>query len=232
MRISVIIPTLNEEENIGTLLERLRSYGGNTLEEIIVVDAGSEDQTARIAEKEGAKVFYSEQKGRAPQMNLGAQKAKGNILYFVHGDTLPPKCYSTSIQKALADQYPIGCFRYQFKSDRKLLKINAFFTRFRMIWCRGGDQSLFIKKEIFEAMQGYREDYCIMEDFEFILRARKEYPFKIIPKNMLVSARKYEENSYMRVQVANLIVFNMFRLGYSQEAMVRMYRRLLKKVKN
>lgn len=232
MKISVIIPTLNEEENIGRLLQRLRSCGGKALEEIIVVDAGSEDQTTLIAEKGGAVVLHSQQKGRAPQMNLGAQKAKGDLLYFVHADTLPPKCYSASIQQALVDQYPVGCFRYQFKSDRKLLKVNAFFTRFRMIWCRGGDQSLFIKKEIFEAMEGYREDYSIMEDFEFIQRARKQYPFKIIPENMLVSARKYEENSYLRVQVANLVVFNMFRLGYSQESMVRMYRRLLKNVKN
>jgi len=163
---------------------------------------------------------------------LGAKNAQGNVLYFVHGDTLPPTCYMQSIEEALQEEYPIGCFRYQFQSNRKLLKINAFFTRFKMIWCRGGDQSLFIKKELFEEMKGYREEYKIMEDFEFILRARKIYPFKIIPKDMLVSARKYEENSYLRVQIANLIVFNMFRLGYSQEAMVQMYRRLLKQVKN
>lgn len=232
MQTSVIIPTLNEADNMADLLRRLRTCGGDQLKEIIVVDAGSQDKTIEIAKQEGAKIIQSQRKGRAPQMNLGAKEAAGDILYFVHGDTLPPECYMQSIEKALTEKYPVGCFRYQFKSNRKLLKVNAFFTRFKMIWCRGGDQSLFIRKDIFEELQGYREDYQIMEDFEFILRVRKVYPFKIIPKDMLVSARKYDENSYLRVQIANLIVFNMFRLGYSQDAMVRMYRRLLKKVKN
>ena len=232
MQTSAIIPTLNESENISNLIHRLRHCGGAELVEVIVVDAGSNDETIALAKEAGAKVIQSNRKGRATQMNLGAKVAQGEILYFVHGDTLPPECYMKSIRQALKEEFPIGCFRYQFKSDRRLLKINAFFTRFKMIWCRGGDQSLFIRREIFEQMEGFREDYQIMEDFEFIIRARKTYPFKIIPENMLVSARKYDENSYMRVQVANLIVFNMFRLGYSQEAMLRMYRRLLKQVKN
>ncbi len=232
MQLSVIIPTLNEAENIGPLIKRLKTCDNGQLNEVIVVDAGSKDQTIEIAKKLGAKVVNSPTKGRAPQMNYGAKMAKGDILYFVHGDTIPPDCYMTSIQEALENQYPIGCFRYQFKSDRKLLKVNAFFTRFKMIWCRGGDQSLFIKKDIFEQMKGYRNDFMIMEDFEFIIRARKAYPFKIIQKDMLVSARKYDENSYLRVQFANLIVFNMYRFGYSQEAMVNMYKKLLKQVKN
>jgi len=232
MKLSVIIPTINEAENIGLLIDRLRNYGNGQLEEIIVVDAGSKDETVEIAQNHGAKVVKSPSKGRATQMNYGAKIAKGNTLYFVHGDTLPPDCYLTSIQKALEDQYPIGCFRYQFRSNRKLLKINAFCTRFKMIWCRGGNQSLFIKKDIFEQMKGFRNDYMIMEDFEFILRAKKKYPFKIIPKYMLISARKYDKNNYLQVQVANFIVLNMFSFGYSQEAMLKMYRKLLREVKN
>ena len=232
MKISAIIPTLNESENIGKLIEQLRTHGGDQLLEIIVVDGGSTDHTVEIAEHLEVKVLSSPKRSRASQMNLGASAAKGDVFYFIHADTLPPDCYMTSMVKALEHGFPIGCFRYQFNSNKRILKINAYFTRFSMLWCRGGDQSLFIKKVLFENMNGFREDYQIMEDFEFILRARKKYPFKIIQKDMLVSARKYEENSYLRVQMANLLVFNMFRLGYSQEAMVRMYRKLLRAVKN
>jgi rSAM/selenodomain-associated transferase 2 len=232
MKLSVIIPTVNESEHIANLLGKLEAMESHQLREVIVVDGGSTDNTIDIAKRFGVKVLNSPQKGRAPQMNLGAQAASGDILYFVHGDTLPPDTFIRSIEKALKQDFPIGCFRYQFNSPKKILRINAFFTRFKMLWCRGGDQSLFIKKEVFEKMGGFREDYIIMEDFEFIVRAQKEYPFKIIPENMTVSARKYEENSYLRVQIANLIVFNMFRFGGSQKAMVKMYRRLLKSVKN
>ncbi len=231
MKISVIIPTLNESENIGTLIKRLQEGGKESIEEIIVVDAGSDDNTMEIAQQQGAKTLMSPRKGRAPQMNLGAQKAKGDVLYFVHGDTLPPACYLESIEKAIQEDFPLGCFRYQFNSDRKLLKVNAYLTRFKMAWCGGGDQSLFIKKTIFEKMKGFREDHMIMEDFEFTYRARKKYPFKVIQKDMLVSARKYDENSYLRVQFANFVVFNMFRLGYSQEALLKTYRKLLKAIK-
>ncbi len=233
MNISVIIPTLNEADNINRLIERLKEYGGNQLVEIIIVDAGSQDGTIETVKKlQGVKLLNSPQKGRAFQMNYGAERAKGDLLYFVHADTLPPKCYMQSIIESVTNGFPVGCFRYQFNSPKKMLKINAFFTRFPMLWCRGGDQSLFVKKEVFGTLQGFRNEYQIMEDFEFIIRARKKYPFKIIQKDMLVSARKYDENSYMRVQIANLIVFNMFRFGYSQEKMVKTYRRLLKQIKN
>lgn len=232
MRVSAIIPTLNEAEHISRLLDRLQKYGGAQLLEIIIVDAGSEDETVKIAHSKDVKVVRSPQKGRAFQMNYGAREAQGEILYFVHADTLPPKCFMQSIKKAIDEDYALGCFRYQFDSPRKLLRINAFFTRFPMLWCRGGDQSLFIKDEVFNALNGFREDYQIMEDFEFIIRARQAYRFKIIPENMLVSARKYHENSYLRVQIANLVVFNMFRFGYSQEAMLKTYRKLLRQIKN
>ena len=227
MKVSVIIPTLNEAENLPLLLERLQEGGAEALTEIIVVDGGSSDATCTLAKDGGALVLKSRKKGRAPQMNYGARQAQGDILYFVHGDTLPPRSYLENIKAALAEDFPVGCFRYQFDSPRWLLKINAYFTRFDRIWCRGGDQSLYIRREVFEALQGFREDYQIMEDFEFILRVRKEHKFKIIPENMIVSARKYHTNSYLRVQIANFVVFNMFRWGYSQESMVKMYKRLL-----
>ncbi len=228
MQLSIIIPTLNEAENIGNLLNYLQSITPVQQVEYIVVDGGSNDKTIDIAQKKGAKTYKSPQKGRGFQLNFGARKAKAPLLYFVHADTLPPQAYWYEILKALEENYEIGCFRFRFRSSKPMLKINAFFTRFDLSFTRGGDQTLFVTRQLFEELNGFRNDYKIMEDFDFIKRARAIRPFKIMPKATLVSARKYDNNSWLRVQIANLIVFNMWRWGYSQDRMLTMYKKLLR----
>ena len=225
--ISIIIPTYNEEENIKNLLPRLTDSSGTMPHEIIVVDGGSTDQTVIRAKQLGATVIHSPKRGRAQQMNFGAQKATADLLYFVHADTLPPKTFVSDIHTAITDGFPIGCYRFEFNSPRKLLKLNAYFTRFDKMWCRGGDQTLFVTRSVFDELEGYCPRHLIMEEYDFIARARKKYPFKIMPKSVIVSARKYDNNGYLKVQFANLIVFNMYRLGFSQKKMLKFYRNML-----
>jgi len=227
MRISVIIVTLNEAKNIQEVIKLLKDNGGHLVKELIVVDGGSSDNTCELAMKAGATVLHSSP-GRAIQMNIGATHATGDLFYFVHADTRPPTSYVNDIVTAVKDGYPIGCFRFRFDSSRLILKINSYFTRFDKLWCRGGDQSLFVSREVFNDLYGYCPKYKIMEEYDFIRRARKKYAFKIIPKEVVVSARKYEQNGYFRVQITNLILFNMYRFGYSQDTMVKTYRKLLK----
>lgn len=229
LKISVIIPTFNEAENIGCLIESLKIYGSEHLHEIIVADSpNTTDNTTIIAQKSGAIAIKSIKKGRACQMNFGASIATGDILYFVHADTKINPDYASDIIKAITKGHDFGCYRYQFDVDDWLLKVNAFFTRLPFIWCRGGDQTLFIRKEDFLKVGKFREDYQIMEDYEFIIRANKVLRFKIIPKNVIVSARKYKTNSYLRVQKANFIVMRMFLSGKaSQQEMTETYRKML-----
>lgn len=227
MQISIIIVTLNEAQHVEAVVKLLMANGGDSLRELFVVDGGSTDNTCELATKAGATVLRTKA-GRATQMNFGASHATGDLLYFVHADTRPPTSYVHDITTAVKQGYPIGCFRFQFDSDRLVLKVNSYFTRFDKMWCRGGDQSLFVTRKVFDELKGYRSDYKIMEEYDFINRARQKYTFKIIPKDVFVSARKYEDNGYFRVQIANLIVFNMYRFGYSQDAMVKMYRKILK----
>ena len=227
MKISIIIITLNEAEYIGRLLERLSSNRKGHVVDLLLVDGGSTDETCTIAAKAGATVLRAPSCGRALQMNYGAGKATGDILYFVHGDCLPPKTYINDIIQAVSQGYPIGCFRFLFESERILLKVNSYFTRFDKMWCRGGDQTLFVTRTLFDELNGYDEQFLIMEEYDFIRRARENHPFRIIPKNVLVSPRKYDNNGYMKVQIANLTVFNMYRLGYSQERMRQWYKRVL-----
>lgn len=228
MKFSIIIPTYNEAENIGQLVRYLIKNAHGSLADITVVDGGSADNTLEVAQKAGANAVLSPEKGRANQMNLGASLAKGDILYFVHADSTPPDTFLADIESALSSGFEIGCYRFKFRSTRFMLKVNAFFTRFDRIMCRGGDQTLFITRPLFESVGGFAKDWMIMEDYDLILKARKKARFRIMPKATLVSARKYEENSYLRVNWANFRVFRLYLSGASQEEMLSTYKRLIK----
>ncbi|WP_034256986.1 TIGR04283 family arsenosugar biosynthesis glycosyltransferase [Adhaeribacter aquaticus] len=225
--ISIIIPTYNEEEHVGALVHHLWQFSQNQVAEIIVTDGGSQDNTLAAAEKAGARAVLSPRKGRAAQMNYGTTLATGNIYYFVHADSWPPATYVQDILEAIAAGYQLGCYRFKFRSDKLMLRLNSYCTRFDRIMCRGGDQSLFVLKTVFEELGSYKDNYVIMEEYDFIIRARKKYSFKIIPKDVLVSARKYDNNSYLRVNLANLTVFLMFYAGCSQLLMLNTYKRLI-----
>ena len=227
MTISVIIPTFNEAENITELVTFIRHLGYEEILEILVVDGGSKDNTAGLAREAGAVVMVSDLRSRAAQMNLGANRAKGDILYFVHADVRLLSSFVTDIRESLDQGFQSGCYRYIFDSNKFLLKVNAYFTRFDAIMCRGGDQTLFVRKSIFNSLGGYDESYTIMEDYNFILRLRKKYKFKVIQKDIIVSARKYEMNSWFRVQIANLSVFMMFFFRRSPGEMKQIYKILL-----
>ncbi|HMB90981.1 MAG TPA: TIGR04283 family arsenosugar biosynthesis glycosyltransferase [Rhodothermales bacterium] len=231
MRVSIIIPTINEEANVAKLVPYLREQGDERVVDLIVVDGGSTDNTVAEVKAAGAAVYTCAQRGRAAQMNRGAAHASGDIFYFVHADACPPPTFLDQIEEALAEGCDLGCFRFIFDSNRLLLRINAYFTRFDRLMCRGGDQTLFVRRSLFEALEGYKEDHVVMEDYDFILRARQQARFKIIPDDVMVSARKYEHNSYLRVNLSNLTVFMMFYLGFSPKTMLATYKKLINHLK-
>ncbi|PHR46088.1 MAG: glycosyl transferase [Fluviicola sp.] len=228
MKISIIIPTLNEEEKLPQLLDVLSKYT-YTYEEIIIVDAKSTDKTVEIA-KSYPKVNVIEDHipSRAKQMNTGANAATGEIFYFIHADVIPPNSFEDDIRESIKKGVDVGCYRFQFDKNALPLKFNAWWTRFDFMFCRGGDQTLFVKKSVFNELDGFDPEYVIMEDFDFIRRARKNFKFKIIPKDVLVSARKYEHNSYFKVNVVNLWSYWTFMLGGSPERIKMNYKKWLK----
>ena len=228
MTISIIIPTYNEAEHISQLVLELQQHGGNSVIEIMVIDGGSQDNTPSKAQAAGAIVLSSPLKGRAAQMNYGATYAKGDILYFVHADVKIPASYVTDIEEALTEGYELGCYRYQFDSPKFMLKINAYFTRFNFLFCRGGDQTLYITRRLFDQLGGFDERFVIMEDYDILLRATRIARLKITPKNALVSARKYESNSWLSVQIANLTAMLLFNFKVSPQRIARTYKKMLK----
>lgn len=232
MFLSIIIPTYNEEATIKKLLLHLHKCLKNKTYEIIVSDGGSKDNTLDVAKKLGAVAVVSPVKGRAAQMNYGVKQAKGDVYYFVHADSIPVPTFYEDIQNALEDAFNCGSFRFRFDSPKMLLKINAFFTRFNYLFFRGGDQTIFVTKNLWNTTGAYDASLLIMEDYDFLERIWKQGKFKLIPKATVVSARKYDTNSWVRVQLANLKVVKMYRKGASQKEMIAAYHQYLNYRKN
>lgn len=224
-KISIIIPVLNEEMWVGKLISHLEDMQDEHAE-IIFADGGSTDKTiALIGDR--AKVISSE-KGRAKQMNAGAKNASGDILYFLHVDSLPPEHFDTQIRRAVAEGFVFGCFRMHFDMNHWFLRCSGWLTRFNSSWCRGGDQSLFVTRTAFEKSGGFDERLIIYEDNEILPRIAKWKYFRVIPDYIITSARKYRTNGVFRLQYIFFQIHLRYRLGFSQDQLLNYYRKKIK----
>lgn len=230
MQISVIIPVLNEARHIGKTVRYIRQHGGRSVAEVIVVDGGSTDGTAQLAREAGATVIASPRKGRGAQIDFGARQSRGEVLYFVHADTLPPTTFAAEMQAALSKGWLMGNFQYCFDSKSLLLRLNAFSTRFRWFFTQGGDRTFFIRRETYFSLGGYDPSYVVMEEYDFLRRAKKAgHDFVMLPCKCTVSARKYERNSWLRVQLANLVAYNLWSWGLAKpQELKAVYGRMLR----
>ncbi len=229
-RISIIIPAYNEADILAKTITGTREACGVHLAEIIVVDGGSDDNTIEVARSQSVTVILSP-KGRAKQMNLGALAAKGEILYFLHADSLPPAKFIEYILDAFRNGALCGCFRLAFDVDHWFLKANSWFTRFDVNAVRFGDQSLFVAKEVFNKSGGFREDLLMMEDQEIIHRIKRHGKFKVLNHSVTTSARKYVDNGIYRMQGIFYRIWALYYLGYSQDYLLQLHQRLIRKHK-
>ena len=228
--ISIIIPAYNEKENLARLLPYLCRIG-KSLDFEIIVSAGvcEADYQACIDEGHAVTVLKNGRKGRARQMNDGVAIAKGDIYAFLHADVQPPETFFADIERTIASGYDAGFFSYRFDKQSFFLKINASFTKRDGLFTGGGDQCLFIKKAVFEQLNGFDEAQVLMEDFEFFERMKKAgVNYTIVTNDLLVSARKYESNSYLRVNLSNLLLVVLFKLGYAPHKLKKLHNRLLR----
>lgn len=232
MFISIIIPAYNEAQNIGRLISYLQQNSNGGGVEIIVSDGGSQDQTIAVARIAGATVVSSPAQGRAEQMNYGASLSSGEVLYFVHADCFPPKSFVADIEQATRQGYDLGRYRTKFDSAKTIFRFNAWFTRFDLFISMGGDQTLFVRRSLFKETGGFNNEMKIMEEYEFCERARAKGRYTIMNGAALISARKYETNSWWRVQSANAVIICMYKRGASQQKMVDRYKQLLRYRKN
>jgi len=207
--ISIIIPVLNEVKTIEELLFHLVDCADlKNINEIIVVDGGSTDGTKNIIQSLDLKIrLLNSEKGRAKQMNTGSSIATGDILYFLHADSFPPLNYDTHIINEVKKGNNAGCFRLQFDSNHWWLKIASWLTQFSWRACRGGNQSQFITKALFEDIGGFDETYTIYEDNILINELYKRNEFVVINKNIKTSARLYKKHGVWKIQYHFLAIY-------------------------
>jgi rSAM/selenodomain-associated transferase 2 len=204
-KISIIIPILNEAKTIVSLLQHLIDNSSNTnISEIIIVDGGSKDDSLKLISKfsylKNNIIVISSERGRAKQMNLGKLKATGTILYFLHADSFPPNNFDQLIINEVEKGNLAGCFKMKFNHQHWWLRLASWFTQFKWRACRGGDQSQFITKELFEKIGGYDEEYMIYEDNILINELYKRNQFIVIQEWIITSARLYERKGIWTLQ--------------------------------
>lgn len=208
MKISVIVPVLNEEQSIQATLQSLTRLAPH---EIIVVDGGSRDRTVEICAQFPIR-FFTTERGRARQMNFGARQASGDILLFLHADTRLPHSALTDVAAALSDAACVGGrFDVDLEGSHWMLKIIAALIncRSRATKIATGDQALFVRREIFERSGGY-DEIPLMEDIAFCRRLKRLGGVACLRGRVITSARRWEKEGVWRT------IFKMWtlKLGY------------------
>lgn len=230
---------LNEAENIVSVLKHLiiNSSSKNSAE-IIIVDGGSSDNSQelvmafissrpQITKKPSSNnkklILLNSEKGRAKQMNLGAKQATGNILYFLHADSFPPKHFDDLIINEVSKGNLAGCFRLQFNNNHWWLRLAGWLTQFSWRACRGGDQSQFITKKLFYEIGGFSEEYVIYEDNILINELYSRKQFVVIPYKIKTSARLYERHGIWTLQYHFWTIYVKKWLGASPDVLYKYY---------
>jgi rSAM/selenodomain-associated transferase 2 len=222
VRISVIIPTLNEERGIGaTLAYTLETLGPY---ELFVVDNQSTDATAAIAARSARVLNGAATRGGG--LNAAAELATGDVLLFLHADTLLPPNAGGVIEKTLQNSTVIGgAFRLCLDDPRPIAKVVALSVNLRSAWLNTffGDQAMFVRREVFLQAGGYRE-WSVMEDLEIIARLRRRGRLTLVDAAVVTSARRHRRNGWVRTIATIWLISLLFRLGVPGQAMIRLYR--------
>jgi rSAM/selenodomain-associated transferase 2 len=239
--ISIIIPILNESDTIKNLINHLlKNSSQELISEIIIVDGGSTDGSQKIVQQYVSSkaversekglnrpspriIFLNSEKGRAKQMNTGANTAQDGILYFLHADSFPPINFDTLIVNEIEKGHKAGCFKMKFNSSHWWLKLAGWFTQLPWRICRGGDQSLFITKSLFNEIGGFDENFTICEDTDFIAKLYKHKQFVVINKWLTTSARRYQTNGVWRLQYHFWVIYLKKRFGSTEKDLHQYY---------
>lgn len=219
--ISVIIATLNEQQNIQ---ETIKTALKGSLE-TIVADGGSRDDTVELAQKAGAFVFTASCT-RAGLLNTAARKASGDILLFLHADTILPKHYAQIVMDVIAKSaVSVGAFSLGIDSNAAGIRFveKAANLRSSLLKLPYGDQALFMTRDTFLRIGGFA-DMPIMEDYELVKRLGKRGNIKTLPEKVETSARRWLKLGVLRTTLINQLMIAGFKMGISPKKLANLYR--------
>lgn len=227
MRLSVIIPVLNEEP---ILEASLRHVLDSAFEEIIVVDGNSSDRTrdiaaAMIEQSSGRLALVISSPGRATQMNAGADISQSDVLIFLHADTrLPPNAYVIIQQTLVSEEYIGGRFDVQFTPETGWGRLISAMMNWRSRWSgiATGDQAIFVRREVFERIGGFA-DLPIMEDIDFSRRLKRAGRMAALHSKVLTSFRRWEQGGPLRTIGLMWLLRGLYWFGINPYVLRRMY---------
>lgn len=221
--ISIVIPTLNEEDLIGALL----GYLAHTFPaaEIIVVDGHSSDQTVEIASRIANCI--PSRRGRGGQMNLGGFAAKGDLLWFLHADCRPDAASLDAISAVMGDDRVVGgAFRYRFTDQSWPFSAISSFSNFKNRFLNRiyGDMGIFVRRSVFREMRGFSE-VMLMEDMDFSQRLKKLGQVVILEPEMVTSNRDWVKEGIWGKLAKDSFIKTAYRFGTESKTLYKWYYR-------
>ncbi len=224
MNITVIIPTLNEEALMEGALERLGPPGPDL--EVIVADGGSTDQTVKISRGLGARVVITAP-GRGAQMDRAAKEATGDVLLFLHADTTLPARWREAVERALWQPDVVGgAFRLSIGAPGLWFRVVEFVAlgRARFLGLVFGDQALFVRKDLFLAIGGYR-GLPLMEDVDCVKRLRGAGRVVLLSERVVTSPRRWASGGRLKNTLKNWFFLLLYRAGVAPTRLYEWYYR-------
>ena len=222
MKVSVIIPVLNEADQIAETLESLAPYRDQG-HEVIVVDGGSSDETQSLAAMRADKVLHSKM-GRAQQMNRGIDEARGDVLLFLHADTRLPSNGLTEVINAVEDGGFWGRFNVRLSGEHFMLRVIERMMNLRscVTGVATGDQAMFVSRESV-AIVGQFPQIPLMEDVVFSKRLRELAWPVCVRQHVITSSRRWEHRGVFRTVLLMWRLRLLFFLGVSADKLARQY---------
>ena len=221
MKISILIPTLNEAL---ILEDSLRAISDLNPHEIIVIDGGSTDSTASVA-RNFATWTITSKPGRANQMNAGAKIATGDLLLFIHADSKLTQQSFSRMRKAMALNGPAGgAFSLQIESEKASLKVISLLATWRAKYLNlvYGDQTIFVRTEIFQKMGGF-SPLPICEDLDFFRRLSRQGRVILLKEKTHTSARRWKAEGVLYTTIRNITIGGLFLIGFSPQTLSKWY---------
>lgn len=220
--VAVLIPTLDEEENLRRYLPALVAGA----DEVVVSDGGSRDRSREVARSLGARVVAGPA-GRGGQLNRAAAAATADVLLFLHADTALPPEGLEAVRRAAAAGARAGAFLVRFGARGWVYRLGEAVVNLRTRLAKTplGDQAQFATRETFEALDGFRE-WPILEDLDFVRRLRRSGPVTILPHRVTTSARRFEAGGPLRTVLRNWLIWSLFLLGVSPHRLAGLYREI------